>query len=315
MGTGVTRLNCCGVPYWANRKLLPPEFIVNGVHFSNIYISPQFKVRPSAADVQSVIDYAAKKYRIDPTRIYVTGLSMGGGSTFDYSVVYGQNVAAIVPVCGGTQPTTALAQSIASKNLPVWGLYSDADQVVPVQWGKDWISWITTANAANAVNVKLTVWSGLSHNSTWGKAFNPLTVVDGYNIYQWMLRYKRTTGTVTAPPPPTAPPPTTPPPTTPPPVTTGNQAPVANAGLDRTLSLASGIKQVLLNGTLSKDSDGWLTKYEWTTVSGPSTTLVYKSPGQSYATGLVAGTYVFRMTVTDNKSAAAYDDVTMTVVN
>ncbi len=122
LGTGVTRLNCCGIPYWANKKLLPPEFIVGGTHYSYIYISPQFKVRPSAADVQSVINYAKQKYRIDATRIYVTGLSMGGGSTFDYSVVYGQNVAAIVPVCAGTKPTTTMAQNLAVKKSTCVGL-------------------------------------------------------------------------------------------------------------------------------------------------------------------------------------------------
>src|SRR4051812_45946828 len=42
LGTGVTRLNCCGVPYWANHKLLPPTYTVNGVKYSYIYISPQF---------------------------------------------------------------------------------------------------------------------------------------------------------------------------------------------------------------------------------------------------------------------------------
>jgi hypothetical protein len=40
---------------------------------------------------------------------------MGGGSTWDWSVVYGQNAAAIGPVCAGTKPTTTLAANVASK--------------------------------------------------------------------------------------------------------------------------------------------------------------------------------------------------------
>ncbi len=63
-------------------KTFPANFNVNGQNFSFITIAPQFKVRPSAADVQSVIDFMrGTRWRIDASRIYVMGLSMGGGST------------------------------------------------------------------------------------------------------------------------------------------------------------------------------------------------------------------------------------------
>src|SRR5688500_7532547 len=118
LGTGLSRVNCCGLPKHLSNKTFPAKFLVNGVYYSFIVISPQFRVRPTSAQVQSVIDYAKNRYRVDPTRVYVTGLSMGGGSTWDFAAVYGQNAAAIVPICGGTRPTTTLAAKIASKNLP-----------------------------------------------------------------------------------------------------------------------------------------------------------------------------------------------------
>jgi predicted peptidase len=123
--------------------------------------------------------------------VYVTGLSMGGGSTWDYSAVYGQVAAAIVPVCGGTKPTSGLASAIASKNLPVWTLHSTGDAAVPVKWAQDWISMIDKNNPSIAANTKLTVWNSIGHNSTWSKAFNPSTKIDGMNIYEWMLQYRR----------------------------------------------------------------------------------------------------------------------------
>src|SRR5690349_13912350 len=48
LGTGLSRLNCCGLPYHAKTGTFPAKFLVNGVYFSYIVISPQFKVRPSA---------------------------------------------------------------------------------------------------------------------------------------------------------------------------------------------------------------------------------------------------------------------------
>ena len=298
LGTTLSRMNCCGLPNHLYHKTFPANFNIGGVNYSFIVIAPQFKVRPSAAQMQSVIDYAKRRWRIDETRVYVTGLSMGGGSTWDYSAVYGQNAAAIVPVAAGTKPTTTMAANIAKKNLPIWGLYSSADQVVPVQWGRDFFSWIDARNSAYASRTKLTIWTDVSHNSTWARAFNPKTKVDGYNIYQWMLLYKRGTSTYVPPPPTSSPAPSG-----------TNKAPVARAGSDQTIYLSEGINRVTLDGTSSSDADGSISKYVWTRVSGPTDgDLFVFGTGKTYATHLIRGTYVFRLTVTDNKGATAYDD-------
>ena len=297
LGTGLSRLNCCGLPYHIKGGTFPPKFLVNGIYYSYIVISPQFKVRPSAAQVQSVIDYAKNKYRIDETKIYVAGLSMGGGSTWDWSVVYGEKAAAIVPVCAGRAPTTLLAASVASKNLPIWSLNSSGDAVVPIQWAKDWINWIDARNTVMAPKTKLTIWDGISHNGTWGKAFNPVTKIDGYNIYEWMLLHRRATTTTYSS------------------STSVNALPVANAGTDRSIPISWNYFPTL-NGTLSSDPDGWIAAFKWSKVSGPSSyTLSSPNTGQTKAYGLVAGTYVFRVTVTDNKGATDYDDVTIIMTN
>ena len=304
LGTGLSRLNCCGLPYHIKGGTFPAKFLVGGKYYSFIVISPQFRVRPSAANVQSVIDYAKSKYRVDAAKVYVAGMSMGGGSTWDWSVVYGQNAAAIVPVCAGTKPTTTLAASVAGKNLPIWSLNSSSDAAVPVQWGKDWINWIDARNTAYAPKTKLTIWSGITHNGTWGKAFNPVTKVDGYNIYEWMLLYSRgtstsgTTSTTTAPAP-----------------TTGNALPVANAGANVSVPKSWNYSPYVY-GTKSSDSDGWINTFKWTKISGPTSySIVSPNSSSTKLSGLVAGTYVFRLTVADNKGATDTDDVTVTITN
>jgi pimeloyl-ACP methyl ester carboxylesterase len=300
LGTGLSRLNCCGLPHHLYNKTFPAKFLVNGVYYSFIVVSPQFRVRPSAAQVQSVVDYAKNHYRVDPTRVYVTGLSMGGGSTWDFSAVYGQNAAAIVPVCGGTRPTTTLASKVASKNLPIWTISSTADRVVPIQWAKDWISWIDSRNTTYASKTKLTIYSTESHNATWARAFNPASRIDGKDIYEWMLMYKR--GTSTSSPAPT-------------PSTSTNGAPIARAGADQTIPV-SWKYMPLLNGTRSTDADGWIKSFRWTKISGPSSYwFSAPSSGQTKANGLVAGTYVFRLTVTDNQGKISTDDVKVTMTS
>jgi len=47
-----------------------------------------------------------EKYRVLLDKIYVMGLSMGGGGTWDYTIDYGTRLAAIVPISGASWPTT-----------------------------------------------------------------------------------------------------------------------------------------------------------------------------------------------------------------
>jgi predicted peptidase len=142
LGTGLERLTCCGIPYYTASKTFPPKFYYNGTYYSYIVISPQFRQTPNTWDIQSVLNYAKSHYRVDAKRIYVTGLSMGGGKTWEWSASYGQYATAIVPVTPDLKPTTIFASNVASKDLPIWGIYSNADLVVPEQWGIDWFNWI-----------------------------------------------------------------------------------------------------------------------------------------------------------------------------
>ena len=97
-------------------------------------------------------------------------------------------------------------------------------------------------------------------------------------------------------------------------VQAANLAPVANAGADINITLPT--NSATLNGGASKDPDGTITQYAWTKVSGPSNfNFANASSAATAVSGLVAGTYVFRLTVTDDKGATATDDVNVIVSN
>ena len=95
---------------------------------------------------------------------------------------------------------------------------------------------------------------------------------------------------------------------------TANPPPVAEAGGDRTLIYK--FLGTVLDGTASYDSGGSISAYAWSQVSGPNTaTLANANTATATATGLVTGTYVFRLTVTDNQGAQASDDVTVVALD
>ncbi|MFD1144614.1 lamin tail domain-containing protein [Larkinella insperata] len=91
-----------------------------------------------------------------------------------------------------------------------------------------------------------------------------------------------------------------------------NQPPIANAGADQTIVLPT--SSVVLSGNSSTDPDGTIVSYRWTQQNGPSQASLTGAETQSLtASGLGAGSYVFRLTVTDNRSATAFDDVAVLV--
>jgi hypothetical protein len=89
-----------------------------------------------------------------------------------------------------------------------------------------------------------------------------------------------------------------------------NRPPVANAGSDRTITLPA--SSITINGSAS-DPDGFITHYIWKQISGGAATLGNTSSSSLYVSGLVAGQYIFRLTVWDNAAGSHTDDVRVTV--
>ena len=77
------------------------------------------------ADVNSFVNFLIANYRVDTSRIYLTGLSYGGYGAWKYAYEHGDRLAALAPMAtniGAPGPTiTDLL------NVPVWGVHSFAD--------------------------------------------------------------------------------------------------------------------------------------------------------------------------------------------
>ena len=90
-----------------------------------------------------------------------------------------------------------------------------------------------------------------------------------------------------------------------------NIAPVANAGNNQTITLPTSTVSLRGSGT---DADGTIASYAWAKVSGPSAfTIASPASANTNVTGLIAGTYQFKLTVKDNSGASASSLVTITV--
>ena len=91
----------------------------------------------------------------------------------------------------------------------------------------------------------------------------------------------------------------------------GNKSPVANAGLDQTITLPT--NSATLSGSGS-DADGTIVGYSWKVVSGPSGSVIVSSDSAvTLLNELVGGTYQLELTVTDNLGATGKDTVSIVV--
>lgn len=87
---------------------------------------PESPSKPLEA-VFNLLDELLLNYPIDPKRIYVMGISMGGYGTWDAISRHPERFAAAVPICGGAD----LAQATQIAQVPVWAFHGGNDTVVP----------------------------------------------------------------------------------------------------------------------------------------------------------------------------------------
>lgn len=184
-----------GPPKLINQGIFPQSFTVNNVTYKFIVISPQFTEWPTENDVDNVINYLIAHYPVDINRVYLTGLSMGGGTVWNYSgqtFAHASRIAGIVPVCGAGYPYQSHARTMASANLPVWATHNSIDNTVPPSYTNDYIALINSSPVPPTPLAKKTIFTVSSNNhDAWTRTYDPNFRENGLNVYEWMLQYRR----------------------------------------------------------------------------------------------------------------------------
>jgi predicted peptidase len=188
MGDGsiasLTQIENGGIPGCLKRKTLPANFTVNGETYQFIYFTPQFKIWPGPSEVNDVVNFAMKKFRVDSSKVYITGLSMGGGVLWNYAAAYGNRLAAIVPISGASGPDANQALEIAQSGVCIWAFHNDGDPRVPVYYTQEWVKLINLDNPR--VPARMTIFNADKHNA-WSAAYDTAYKEHGQNIFEWML--------------------------------------------------------------------------------------------------------------------------------
>lgn len=127
----------------------------------------------SASQLRLLVEQICESCPVDRSRIYVTGLSMGGFGTWSILSSWPELVAAAAPVCGGGDPLKAKKMA----KTPVWAFHGEKDPLVPCQLSQ---AMIEALKAAGNEDARLTTYPGVGHDS-WNNAYaDP-------ELYKWLL--------------------------------------------------------------------------------------------------------------------------------
>lgn len=114
---------------------------------------------------------------IDKSRVYITGLSMGGMGTFESVYRYPDMYAAALPVCGGGDK---VRYDKRITKTAFWVFHGAADVVVDVKLSREMVEKLKSLKT----EVKYSEYAGVNHNS-WDNAFAEKDYVS------WMFSHKR----------------------------------------------------------------------------------------------------------------------------
>jgi predicted esterase len=164
----------CGNDLEKLRDQGPLGYARQGHALPFILVFPQCPEQHSwnPAKLMRLIETIEAEYRVDPRRIYVTGLSMGGFSTFDLGALYPDRIAAIAPLSAGENPD--IAERL--KTVPVWIFHGAEDPIVSP---RDSIE-IAARLVKMGGEAKITVLPGVGHEG-WDKLYADPA------LYTWFL--------------------------------------------------------------------------------------------------------------------------------
>jgi len=265
-------------------------FTWNGKTETFLVLSPQLDRKYGGWQnfyVDEMINYAKNNLRVDENRIFLTGLSLGGGGVWSYDGATLDNAKklAAIGVCCGTCQNINFA-NLTNAKLPVWAFHASDDGTVGAGCTTGAITAINNQNPV--VKPYMTIWPTGNH-WIWGRVYDTEYNWQNPNLYEWFLGQNKSLP--------------------------ANKRPVANAG--NPLSILSTLGIVTLSGAGSTDADGRIVRYIWTKIAGPNAGKITAAVSVGASTTVTAlnlpGTYQYELKVVDDRADWSMDTVTVTV--
>jgi predicted peptidase len=131
--------------------------------------------RPLTA-LMDLIDGLSAEFTLDPRRLLISGLSMGGQGTWDLLARFPERFAGAMPICGSGDPE----QAVRMKAVPVWAFHGARDNVVPVAGSRLMVQALKHAGG----RVRYTEYADVAHPA-WERAYADKKAIE------WLLAQRQ----------------------------------------------------------------------------------------------------------------------------
>ncbi|QJD81913.1 fibronectin type III domain-containing protein [Cohnella herbarum] len=169
----------------------PPMLISQGQEMPFIVISPQLSAGQwfTPGNIDSFVNDAMSRFPIDPDRVYVTGLSIGGAGTFYYAQEHPEKVAAAIPIASNLTNFDDLAHPYLTKDIqfrlgsvPLWG-FANAGEPFGREQTEDVVQNMV-ASPVPPVEAKVNIYQ-LNGHGGWTETYADPA------IYAWLLQHSK----------------------------------------------------------------------------------------------------------------------------
>ncbi len=155
----------------------PPKLAAAGRKFPFILVAPQSPhLLWNPLEVNAFTEELVKTLKVDPARVWITGLSMGGNGTWMAASIRPDLYAAAVPICGWGD--FFMVRGLT--RLPIWAFHGAKDPIVPAAKTQELIDSMKFAGG----KPKLTIYPDALHDS-WSQAY------DDPQLWEWLQAQKR----------------------------------------------------------------------------------------------------------------------------
>lgn len=163
-----------------------PRLVQRGTDLPLLVISPQLPAtqkRWPLALIDELIAEVTARFRIDASRIYLSGLSTGGDAAWAYAMARPSVVAAIVPIAA----KGSVAGICAMRDVAVWAFHGELDKDERLESEQRLVDALNACQPPPAESARLTVYAGAGHE-VWTRTYDGSA---GNDIYTWLLTHHR----------------------------------------------------------------------------------------------------------------------------
>ena len=255
-----------------------PKMLKEGKQLPALVMAPQSTTgswKPN--EVAEYISFLSRNYRIDTTRVYITGISLGSIGTFLTTTEFPEKITAAAPI-GGSTSDLEMCNAV---DVPIWAFHTMDDPILDANLAITAINNLNSCNPSPVPPGKITIYPEGGHDA-WTKTYDRSgmgtedAAYDAFNVdvFDWMFLFAKDTI-------------------------------LADAGNDQTLFFPENDIQI---DAYAASNDG-LHTYAWSQLEGPAINLDGQVSSTLNLQDVPSGRYTLLLTVTDNFGKTATDTV------